>query len=104
MDKKMVKMQVKMQAVNTAKNFLFMLNNLPHIHLKLLQRGQFKKTAEPISDLVSNEIADRIRKVSKTSQQSNLEIVTNEHDKEVSKQRYISSEEKLKIIDDLISI
>ena len=61
---------------------------------KTASKRAIQKTAEPIGDLVSNEIADRIRKVSKTSQQSTLEIVTNEHDKEVSKQRYIYLQKK----------
>ena len=57
-----------------------------------------QKTAEPIGDLIGNKIADRITKVSKTSQQNNLETVTNEHDKEILKERYISSEERQKIM------
>ena len=40
-------------------------------------------------------------KISKTSQQNNLEIVTNEHDKEIPKERYISPEERQKVIDNL---
>ena len=42
----------------------------------------------------------KITKVLKTSQQNNLETVTNENDKE----RYISPEEIQKIIDNLRSI
>ena len=38
----------------------------------------------------------------KNSQQNNSETVTNENDKEIPKQRYISSEERQKIIDNLI--
>ena len=37
----------------------------------------------------------------KTSLQNNSETVTNEHDKETPKERYISSEERDKIIGDL---
>ena len=36
--------------------------------------------------------------VSKNSQQNNSETVTNEHDKEIPKERYISPEETQKII------
>ena len=36
--------------------------------------------------------------------QNNSEAVTNEHDKEIPKKRYISSEEKPQIIDNLRSI
>ena len=42
-----------------------------------------QKTAEATGDLIGNKIADRIKKVSKNSQQKNAEIVTNEHDKQI---------------------
>ena len=50
---------------------------------------------------MGNEVADRITKVSRTSLQNNSETITNEHDKEIPKERYISPEERHKIIDDL---
>ena len=37
-------------------------------------------------------------KISKNSQQNNLKTVTNENDEEVPKERYISPEERQKII------
>ena len=40
-------------------------------------------------------------KVSKNLQQNNSETVTNEHDKEIPKERYISPEERQNIIDEL---
>ena len=43
----------------------------------------------------------KLQKISKTSHQNNSKTVTNEHDKEVSKGRYTSPEERQKIIDDL---
>ena len=43
----------------------------------------------------------RITKVSKISQQNNSETVINDNEKEIPKERYISLEEKQKIIDDL---
>ena len=46
----------------------------------------------------------KIPKVSKTSQQNNSEKLTNENDKEIPKERYISLEERQKIIDNLRSI
>ena len=52
-------------------------------------------------DLIGNKIADKIRKVSKNLQQNNLETVTNEHDKEISKEIYISPEKGNEIINDL---
>ena len=49
-----------------------------------------QKEAEATGDLIGSKIADRITKVSKNSQQNNSETVTNEHDKEIPKERYIS--------------
>ena len=40
-----------------------------------------QKTAEASGDLIGNNIANRITKVSKNSQQNNSKTVTNEHDK-----------------------
>ena len=39
--------------------------------------------------------------MSENLQQNNLETVTNEHDKEIPKERYISPEEREKTIDKL---
>ena len=44
----------------------------------------------------------KITKVSKNSLNNNSETVTNENDKEIPKKRYISPEERQKIIDNLI--
>ena len=57
---------------------------------------------QKIINLIDNIIADWIVKVSKNSQQSNSETVTNENDKKIPKQRYISPEKRQKIIDKLI--
>ena len=43
----------------------------------------------------------KITKVLKNSQQNNSEGVTNQNDKEIPKERYISPEERQKILDDL---
>ena len=69
--------------------------------LKAVSKRAIQKIVDPAGDLIGNKIADRITKVSKSSQQNNLETVTNEHDKEIVKERYISPEEKQKIIHDL---
>ena len=45
------------------------------------------KTAEATGDLIGNKIANKITKVSKTSAHINSETVTNEHDKEIPKER-----------------
>ena len=41
----------------------------------------------------------KITNISKNSQQNNLETVTNQNDKEIPKERYVSPEERQKIID-----
>ena len=43
----------------------------------------------------------KITKVSKYSQQNNLETVTKEHDKEIPKEKYISPKERQKNFDNL---
>ena len=69
--------------------------------LKTTSNRAIQKTAEATGDSIGVKIANRITKVSKNSQQNNSETVTNERDKKIPKERYISSEEILKIIDDL---
>ena len=51
--------------------------------------------------MTGNEISNRITGASKNSQQNNSEPVTNDHDKEIPKERYLSPEERQKIIDDV---
>ena len=51
--------------------------------------------------MISNKNANKITKASKNSKQSNSETFTNEHDKEIPKERYISPEERQEIIDEL---
>ena len=78
--------------------------------LKTTSKRVIQKTAEAIGDLITNKIADtvaksyegKITKVSKTLSQNNSETVTNEHDKEIPKERYISPEVRKQIIDELI--
>ena len=66
---------------------------------------QFKKynskKAQETGDLIGNEISNKITKVSKNSQQNNSKTVTNERIIKIPKERYISQEERQKIIDDL---
>ena len=54
-----------------------------------------------IADAVTKSHDGKITKISKTSQQSNSETVTDEYDKEIAKERYIPPEEMQKIIYDL---
>ena len=57
--------------------------------------------------MIGNKISDKITKVSITSTQNNLETVTNEEEnvrltyREIPTKRYISPEERQKIMDDL---
>ena len=57
------------------------------------------KTAEATGDLIGNEIADKITRASKKSQ--NEEIQLNEVNNEIPKERYTSPKERQKIIDEL---
>ena len=54
--------------------------------------------------LIGNKSLYRITKILKNSQQNNSETVTKEHEREKPKERYISPEEKQKIINNLRSI
>ena len=78
--------------INTVKNFLIMLQNLQQSH---------SETAEATSDWIGNKIANKITSVSKNSQQINSETATDEHDREIPKERYISGKERREIIDEL---
>ena len=60
-----------------------------------------QKIAEATGDFIVNNVAERITKVSKNSQQNNSETLTNEHDKEILKERYVSPEERQEIIAEL---
>ena len=67
--------------------------------LKTSSKRVIQKKEEAAGPVIGNKIADRITKVSKNSQQNSSEIVTNEHGKEIPKERYTSPEERQKIID-----
>ena len=54
-----------------------------------------------IAKAVAKSDDNRIRNVSRNLQQNNSGTVTNEHDKEISKERYESAEERKEIIDEL---
>ena len=73
-----------------------MLNNLQEMHIKRL-------TADGTGDLIGNQIANKKMEVSKNLQQNNSEIVTNEHDKGIPKEKYVTPEKMLEIINQLRS-
>ena len=76
---------------------------------KTSSKKVIQKTAEAPGDLIGNKIFNavaksydgKITKVSKNSQKNNSETVSNEHDKEIPKEKYVSPEERQKIIDEL---
>ena len=59
------------------------------------------KTAEATGGLIGNKFLMELGKFQKISRQNNSETVTNEHDKQTPKERYLSLEERQKVIDDL---
>ena len=61
---------------------------------KTASKRAIQKTAEATDDLIGIKIANKITKVQKNLQQSNSETVTNEHEKEIPNERYISPEER----------
>ena len=87
--------------VNTAKKFLITIDNLELMHLKTSSKRVIQKSVEATGDLICNKIANKITGVSKNLQQNNSGTVTNEHDKEIPKERYISPKERQEIINEL---
>ena len=71
---------------------------------KTVSKRVIKKEADATGELIYNKIADRITKVSKTTQQNTSETATNKNDEEIPKERSISPEERQKILITLILI
>ena len=69
--------------------------------LKIPSKSVIQRTAEADSISIGNKIVDKITNISKNLQQNKSKSITNKHDKEIPKERYKSSEEKQKVIDDL---
>ena len=84
--------------VNTVKNLLNHVKQFATDPLKTASKRATQQTAEATGNLIGSKIANAVAKsynskitgFSKHSQQNNLEKVTNEHDKEIPKERYIS--------------
>ena len=51
--------------------------------------------------LIGNKIANKITNVWRSSPQNNSVTITNKHDKGIPKERYVSPEERQKVIGDL---
>ena len=69
--------------------------------IKTSSKRVIQKAAEATGGLIGNKIANRITKVSKNSLQNISETVTNEHDKEILKEIFVSPGERQEIIDGL---
>ena len=57
---------------------------MQQIHLNYLKKSD-SKTVKATGDMIANKIANAVTKISKNSQQSHSEAVTNENDKKVIK-------------------
>ena len=84
----------------TATKVFIMLNNLPQMRLKLLQKKQLKKQQKQLVIKLAIKLLIELRKSQRLHNKNKSEKVTNEHDKEISKERYTSPEERQKIIDE----
>ena len=69
--------------------------------LKTASKRAIQKTAEATEDLVGNKIADKITSYSKKYPDHPTELHSNESNNEIPKERYISLQERQKIIDEL---
>ena len=84
-----------------SQNFLDFSKQSAADALKISSKREIQKMGKITGDLISHKIAIKITRISKTSQQNSSKTVTNKHDNEITKERYISSDEWKTIIDDL---
>ena len=63
-------------------------------HVKQSVTDRIKNSLKSVIQKTVEEIANRITKVSKNSQQNVSETVKNKNDKEIPKERYVSPEER----------
>ena len=84
-----------------SQNFLDFSKQSAADALKISSKSEIQKMGKITGDLISHKIAIKITRISKTSQQNSSKTVTNKHDNEITKERYISSDEWKTIIDDL---
>ena len=64
--------------------------------LKTSTKSVIQKTAEATGDLIGNKTANKVTKVSRNSQQNNLDTFTNENDEEkhLKKDIYLQKKDK----------
>ena len=67
----------------------------------LSNHASSKRVIQKSAETTGNKIAIKITKVSKNMQQNNSETVTNGHDKEITKEKYIFPEKRREIVVDL---
>ena len=66
--------------------------------LKTASNTAIANTIETTGDLIGDKTTDKIRKISKTSKQSNSEKAKNDHKKKIPRERYISPKKKQKLL------
>ena len=101
MDKTIGKTISKTFSGRYSQNFLDFSKQSAADALKISSKREIQKIEKITSDLISHKIAIKITRISKTSQQNSSKTVTNKHDNEITKERYISPDEWKTIIDDL---
>ena len=89
------------KAYDHAKQLKYNFNLYHADTIKTFSKRVNEKTAEATGDLISNKIVNRITIVSKDSQENISEAVTNNHDKEIPKEKYAPPEERQEIINEL---
>ena len=60
------------------------------MHLKLIQKKQFKKAAEATGDLIRSKITYKITSVSSTSPQNTSKTLPNEIEDKIPKEKCVS--------------
>ena len=87
------------------KNFLIVLKKFTTDAIKTASKRAIQKTAEATGDLIGNKIVDKLTSVSKKKSTKELHDndETKEEDVEITtlKKRYISPEERQKIVEEL---
>ena len=59
------------------------------VAFKTTSKREIQKTVEASGDLIRNKIDNKVKGISKNSEQNNSETVSSEHGKETPKERYI---------------
>ena len=71
------------------------------MRLNLLQKEQFKKEQKELMIWLGIKLLIKLQTLQKNSQQNNSDRVTNEDDKDIPNERYVSPEKRQEIIVDL---